>query len=451
VSPVRRPLLKGAASLAGALVTLAAVPVTASAAIGISYTISNNVEVSALCDSGSNAEVEQAVDPSNGFIYEEWMGAGCGGIAFARSTDGGKTFSNPISIPGSVGSNLNSWDPALAVGPDGTVYAAFMRAKNGQWNPVVAASFDHGQTFPQVTSLVPPVSKNWGDRDFIAVGPDGAVYVTWDFGPERTSVSFICSSTGSCAFATGDLNVVIQKSTDGGKTFGPIIPISPGFPASGGDSAPILVEPNGRIDVEYQGYQITNTTTFTMNPAHSFFTSSTDGGKTWSTPVQVGPDNLTMSLAEWWIDGALGMDTAGNLYITWDSQGSTEDVGWFSFSTDHGRHWSALERVTPDTNDLAPHITEVAGGGPGIAYVGWLTNAPGGYAQYIRPFKIGEGWLSGPIRVSSQLGDASTWPGDTFGISTLSPTQVGLSWGSAAPAIGKKSQIFYSTVMFPTL
>jgi len=188
-----------------------------------------------------------------------------------------------------------------------------------------------------------------------------------------------------------------------------------------------------------------------MNPAHSFFTSSTDGGKTWSTPVQVGPDNLTMSLAEWWIDGALGMDTAGNLYITWDSQGSTEDVGWFSFSTDHGRHWSALARVTPDTNDLAPHITEVAGGGPGIAYVGWLTNAPGGYAQYIRPFKIGKGWLSDPIQVSSQLGDASTWPGDTFGISTLSPTHVTLSWGSAVPATGKKSQIFYSTVMFPTL
>ncbi|TLZ26608.1 MAG: hypothetical protein E6K25_13725, partial [Gammaproteobacteria bacterium] len=98
-----------------------------------------------------------------------------------------------------------------------------MLAKGGQWYPVVAASFDHGVTFPQVTSLVPPDAKNWGDRDFIAVGPDGVVYVTWDYGPNRTSITFICSSSGSCAFGTGDLNVVMQKSSDGGRTFGAMV------------------------------------------------------------------------------------------------------------------------------------------------------------------------------------------------------------------------------------
>ncbi|TLY63021.1 MAG: exo-alpha-sialidase, partial [Gammaproteobacteria bacterium] len=197
-----------------------------------------------------------------GYVYEEWMG--CQGIAFARSIDGGTTFSDPISLPGSVGSNVNSWDPALAVAPDGTVYAAFMLAKSGQWYPVVAASFDHGVTFPQVTSLVPPDAKNWGDRDFIAVGPDGVVYMTWDYGPNRTSVTFICSASGSCAFGTGDLNVVMQKSNDGGRTFGATVHVSPGFPASGGDSAPLVVEPSGRVDLLYQGYQVTNTTTYTL-------------------------------------------------------------------------------------------------------------------------------------------------------------------------------------------
>ncbi|TML57300.1 MAG: exo-alpha-sialidase, partial [Actinobacteria bacterium] len=213
--------------LAAAVVLFAATPAFGA---GATYTVGPIADVSASC-AGQNAEVEEATDPRLGYVYESWMG--CRGIAFARSTDGGATFGTAISVPGSVGSNVNAWDPAVAVAPDGTVYAVFMISKSSQWYPIVAASFDHGATFSQVTLLVPPDAKNWGDRPFVAVGPDGTVYVTWDYGPERTSVTYLCATNGSCAFATGDLNVVIQKSTDRGATFGAMTPISPGFPASG--------------------------------------------------------------------------------------------------------------------------------------------------------------------------------------------------------------------------
>jgi hypothetical protein len=419
-------------------------PMPAAAAPAALYAIGPASNVSASC-SGQNAEVDQAADAQRGYVYDIWMG--CRGIAFARSTDGGASFEQPLSVPGSVGSNVNAWDPAVAVAPDGTVYAAFMIAKGSQWYPVVAASFDHGVTFPQVTSLVPPDAKNWGDRDFIAVGSDGAVYVTWDYGPERTSVTEICASNGSCAFATGDLNVVIQKSTDGGKTFGPIVPVSPGFPASGGDSAPLLVEPNGRVDVLYQGYHITDTTTYAMEPAYEYFTSSSDGGATWSTPMRLGPKNGTMSLAEWWIDGDLASDAAGNLYAVWDTQGTDSDIGWLSYSTDHGARWSTPVQVPPDEANV-PHVLQVAGGGAGVAYVSFVSSAdPGGYADYLRTFSITRGWLSDAVRVSPEFGDTSIWPGDTFGLSTLSPTRLVASWGSATPSTGKKSAIFAAPVV----
>src|SRR6266699_7290168 len=225
-------------ALAGLPVALAD-PAPALASSGTTYTVGAVTEVSASC-SGQNAEVEQAADPNAGYVYATWMG--CNGIAFARSAGGGRSFGTPISVPGSVGSNVNAWDPAVAIAPDGTVYATFMIAEASQWYPVVAASFDHGVTFPQVASLLPPDAKNWGDRPFIAVGPDGTVYVTWDYGPNRTSVTSICAADGSCGFATGDLNVVVQRSTDHGKTFGPQVYVSPGFPASGGDLAPLVVE-----------------------------------------------------------------------------------------------------------------------------------------------------------------------------------------------------------------
>jgi hypothetical protein len=428
-----------------------AVPAAASAAVpggrGVSFQVGPITDVSAC--GGQNAEVEQAVDPKLGYVYEDWMG--CKGIAFARSTDGGRTWDAPVSLPGTVGSNGNTWDPAVAVAPDGTVYASFMLSRDGQFYPVVDASSDHGVSFTQSSALIPPDPKNWGDRDFIAVGPDGTVYLTWDYGPERTSITFLCSSTGSCAFATGDLNVVLQKSTDGGKTWSRMSDISPGFPASGGDSAPLVVEADGRVDVLYQGYQITNATTFTMNPADSYFTSSTDGGATWSTPVAVGPQAGTMSLAEWWIDGDIGIDTAGNLYATWDTQGTNadgtaNDTGWLSFSADHGASWSAPIQVTPDHLNV-PHIMEVTGGG-GIAYISWLSDSnPAGYALYLRTFSITRGWLSGPTQISASFGDSTVWPGDTTGLSALSPTDIIASWGSDYPAAsGNKAEIYAANV-----
>ena len=241
--------------------------------------------------------------------------------------------------------------------------------------------------------------------------------------------------------------MVIQKSTDHGRTWGQIIPVSPGFPASGGDSAPLFVEANGRIDLTYQGYHITNTTTYTMDPANTYFTSSNDGGSTWSKPLLLGTPDLTMSLSEWWIDGAFSHDSGGNLYATWDTQGS-EDVGWLSFSTDHGKHWSALVRVTGSDGN-AIHIMEVAGGGSGVAYVSWLTDVSGAYQQFVRPYSITSGWLSSPILVSTQSGDVSVWPGDTTGISALSDTRIVMSWGSAVPVNNQpRAQIFTSVVDF---
>jgi hypothetical protein len=214
----------------------------------------------------------------------------------------------------------------------------------------------------------------------------------------------------------------------------------------------MVVEPGGRIDVLYQGYHITDTTRYTMDPAYSYFTASTDDGQKWSAPVKVGGTAGTMSLNEWWIDGDIGLDSGGNLYATWDTQGSNpdgsaNDIGWLSFSTNGGKTWSAPIQGPPDRLNV-PHIMEVAGGGNGIAYVSWLSSSnPLGYAEYLDTFSIASrAWLSQPYQVSTQFGDTSIWPGDTTGISTLSPDNVMLSWGSATATTQKKSEIWASDV-----
>ena len=406
-------------------------------------------ELSCGC-AGQNAEAEQALEGAD--VYVTWIG--CGGIGFARSTNGGRTFGPPVTIPGSAGSGYYrpvgagtyeglpkfGWDPAIAVAPGGTVYVSYMIAKDGYAHPVVAASYDHGATFPSVHSALPPARGNWGDRDFIAVAPDGMVYLTWDYGP---------------SLAKRQSNVVIQKSADGGKTWSRIIPVSLGYPRHGGGvAAPLIVEPSGRVDVLF--WVLAGAGHTVLPAGHVYFTASDDRGSSWSAAMPVGAGAGTISPLVTWIDAALSIDAAGTLYATWDTQQPGGDIGWLAYSADHGRTWTAPRRVTTG-HDSAEHIMAVAGGGAKVAYVAWLSdNAPGGYTLYLRPFSLQAGWLSAPVRVSSQFGNPRVWPGDTIGISTLpggngragtgkpGSSGVVVSWGSAIG--GQTSQIWAALV-----
>jgi hypothetical protein len=403
------------------------------------------VELSKSCP-GSSAEVEQAVDPKTADIFSDWIGCDNEGIGFVRSTDGGSTYSRPMILPGSSG--RFAWDPAATVALDGTVYASFMIHDGSYEYPIVDVSIDHGRTFVREARLRPTQQKNWADRDFIAAGRDGTVYVTWDYGPSAAAVKFLCPPSGSCSFTNGDLNIVVQKSTNWGRTWGPMVQVSPGYPAGGADEAPIVVEPDGHIDLVYQALSVTNRKTYRLGPGHEYFTSSTDGGAHWKAPIVLGQSAGTESVHEWWIDGAIGMDVAGNLYATWDTQGA-HDVGWLVYSTDHGREWSKPVRVTPDV-DSAIHIVQVAGASAGIADVGWLAdNSPRGYALYLRPYSITKQWLDPVVRASASLyGRRGTWPGDTFGISYLgrnasaSSQQVSVSWGSSTSSSPRRDDIY---------
>jgi hypothetical protein len=226
--------------------------------------------------------------------------------------------------------------------------------------------------------------------------------------------------------------------------------VTPGYPDAGADEGAIAVEGNGQVDVLYQGYEVSPKSLKLAN-GHEYFTSSANEGKTWTTPIAVGASAGENTVDEWWNDGSIATDAGGDTYATWDTQGAGTDTGWLSFSTDGGREWSAPQQAPADQAD-GPHIMEVTGAGPGEAYVGWLSASnPSGYAEYLRTFSIAAnggagGWLSPPKQVSSQFGDSNVFPGDTFGMVTLSPTQLVLSWGSSVPGSHHHTSVFAAPV-----
>ncbi|MDX6480121.1 MAG: hypothetical protein QOG85_631, partial [Gaiellaceae bacterium] len=360
------------------------------------------------CAGPRNAEVVQAVDGD--YVYEAWIG--CNGIGFARSVDGGKTFEPSTVVRGSRRNGLHVWDPAIAVAPDGTVYAAYMMGPSedlfGGAAPIetaVAVSHDHGASFDRVSKLPLPASPTpaFGDRPSIAAGSGGALYVTWDYGPRRDEERIACPPAGSCYFDGGDFNAVFEKSADGGKTWTPLHAISPGYPLGGVYSAPIVVEPSGALGVLYLQHP-TDPDTRAVSPGHEYFIRSTDGGSNWSKPVLVGSQAYTLGVKEWWIDGSLALGPDGTLYAGWDSQVGSRDTGWFSWSTDGGKHWSSPVRVASSRSE---HLTEVAAAGPGDVYVGWQTVIPGkGYATFLRRYSLDKGWTGPAVRVSTTYGSA---------------------------------------------
>jgi hypothetical protein len=401
------------------------------------------------CPGPPNAEVVQAVDGR--YVYEAWIGCRRS-IGFARSVDGGKTFGPSRPVRGSSPRNgLHAWDPSLAIGPDGSLYVAYMVgpgertfSSSAPMNPVVAVSHDHGRSFDRVSTLPVPTTRNWGDRPFIAVDRGGAVYVTWDYGPRRDETRVICPPTSSCYFSAGDFNAVIQSSPDGGRTWTKVAPISPGFPLGGVYSAPIVAEPDGALDVLYWQHP-TDSNTLRVSPGFQYFTRSTDGGKTWSTPIAVGSKAGTIGLKTWWIDGSLAFDRTGTIYAAWDTQRAGRDTAWLSWSTNGGKRWTAPLQVASSRTE---HLTQVAAAGSGSVYVAWQTIVGRkGYATFIRRYTLGKGWTSRALNVSPAYGKPKVWPGDTFGLSAKGDSAI-LSWGSAIKERAG-SEIYSTTATLP--
>jgi hypothetical protein len=425
------------------------VPVAGRSAAGVRYSVGPIRDVSAGCP--GTGDISEAVDRARGYVYQEFEGCDHGhGVGFARSANGGHSYTAPVALPFSGG----GWDPSLAVAPDGTVYAAFMKTAGHRTYPRIDVSHNYGRTFTVERSLRPARPHNWGDAEYLAVGPDGTLYVAWGYGPSNSEVKWRCSPDGSCWAYRGDVNVVVQRSTDEAKTFTPRSVVSTGYPDGGADEGDVTVAPDGAVDVLYQGYHVVNRKTLRLARGHEYFTTSADGGKRWSAPVKVGAAAGRMTINEWWDDGSIATGSAGEVYATWDTQGKAgshkTDTGWVSFSTDGGRRWSAPVQATPDRRGV-PHITEVAGAGPGRAYVAWLSSSdPRGWALYLRTFEIrargGPGWLSGAARISRKFGDPKAFPGDTFGIAAFSPAALAVSWGSAVPGSHGNASVFAAPV-----
>jgi hypothetical protein len=152
-------------------------------------------------------------------------------IFFVRSTDGGATFSAPKSISGNA---LYDQGSRPVVGPDGTLYVFFngstrLASLNSTY---VVKSTDGGATFSQPMSISQltdtAVLKNTGFRvnsyPAAAAGPNGDLYATWTTEVKNSGTANLGGEPACAPWLGGNPGVchsvdVYSKSTDGGSTW----------------------------------------------------------------------------------------------------------------------------------------------------------------------------------------------------------------------------------------
>jgi hypothetical protein len=153
-------------------------------------------------------------DPHNGHYVQS-------PIAVAVSRDGGKTFSDPQLIVGNV---LYGQGSRPVVGPDGTVYVFWdgstrLATLDSIW---VVKSTDGGKSWSQpvavsqLVDIIPAANTAFRVNSYpaAAVAPSGDIYVTWD--------SMMSDAGGLCAGPTNSgchAASLYSKSTDGGATW----------------------------------------------------------------------------------------------------------------------------------------------------------------------------------------------------------------------------------------
>jgi hypothetical protein len=230
------------------------------------------------------------------------------------SSDGGRTFGEPVSLIGDHFASEEARQVALAGRP--TVVAAFVTQPRTPPEQITAEKFG-------------------GCCSRVVLDDKGTVYAMW---PLSTAIVPPAVST-----------YYLSRSTDGGKTFTVSQAVRPS-PTLGNASirwSP-LGGPDGTLHVVFE-----NKTPAFQGDRDIFHQSSTDGGRTWTTPRLLNDDDPKLLSAQFMPN--LNIAPNGRLDVVWwdfrNDTGSFRNDVYMVSSSDNGRTWSPNIRVTNQSID----------------------------------------------------------------------------------------------------
>ncbi|MGW5431909.1 exo-alpha-sialidase [Streptomyces sp. NPDC004059] len=168
---------------------------------------------------------------------------------------------------------------------------------------------------------------------------------------DGTLLAFAEGRVLNCGDAA-DIDIVVKRSTDGGRTWGPLQVVNEGAGDTHGNPAPIVDRATGRVWLA-ETYNTGRTDSASCSvpcDRTPHLQYSDDDGRTWSVPRDLSPEILPADWNSWYATGPVhGIQLtrgryAGRLVFgvnteTWDGSRVTANHAALIVSDDHGGHW----------------------------------------------------------------------------------------------------------------
>jgi sialidase-1 len=185
--------------------------------------------------------------------------------------------------------------------------------------------------------------------------------------PQGTVLAF-CEGRKNGRGDAGDIDLVLKRSRDGGKTWGPMQTVWDDGPNTCGNPCPVVDRASGTVWLlmthnlgqDHEKGIIARTSKGTRTV---WVCKSEDDGRTWSKPAEITASAKKADWT-WYATGpGVGIQTRqGRLVIPCDHI-EADTRRYFShvlFSDDHGQSWKLGGRAGPGTNES--QVAELAGG-----------------------------------------------------------------------------------------
>jgi hypothetical protein len=293
----------------------------------------------------------------NGEVYVCWGNERArwkGDIKFARSTDGGKTFSRSITINSDAAEEPKGHAfQSIAVARKGRIYVAWIDERNKKaedrgaevW---MSASDDGGKTFSRDRKILSDVCECC--RTNIQIDSAGRLFLSYRTVPPAGPMY---------------RDIVVARSQDDGKTFSMIKVSADGWEI---DACPVTgpalcIDTLDRVTVVW----------FVGDEKQPglYYTTSTDHGATYSARKLLDPDQKMGKHAQ---AVALG---DGNILVAWDDWAQKPVSLWGVLSPKAGllRKSAARENVSYPVAAISNGITLIVGANPAAKEISFETAA----------------------------------------------------------------------------